>query len=53
MNGKRVCLVSPELHGRPYRPFWDMIKQNGLGMSDQIELCTDRPDEAREYFYGE
>ena len=51
--GKRVCLVSPELHGRPYHAFWQMIKQNGFDRSNRVALCTDKPLEAREYFYGE
>ena len=51
--GKRVCLVSPELHSRPYHVFWQMIKQNGFERSDRVALCTDKPLEAREYFYGE
>ena len=52
-NGKRVCLVSPELHGKDEEAFWALIKRGALCQSAQIALCTDKPVEAREYFYGE
>lgn len=46
--GKRVCIVSPELHKRPYEPVWRDIKE----LSDQSELmlCTDHPEKARQFF---
>lgn len=50
-QGKKVCIVSPELHGREYLEAWNMIKQNKLHCSDLVQLCTDRPDEARRFFY--
>lgn len=50
--GKRVCLVSPELHGRPYQPFWKMFKDSHLEQCEYVSLCTDKPIEARGYFYG-
>ncbi len=51
-NGKEVCLVSPELHGNPYEAFWKDIKKWSLDTS-KMSLCTDYPDKAKEYFYGE
>lgn len=49
--GKEVCLASPDLHGsRQYKEFWEKIKQSDLDDS-KIILCTDHPDEAKEYFY--
>lgn len=48
-NGKKVCIVSPELHKREYMLFWKKIKLFDLEQS-KIFLCTDRPDEAVEYF---
>lgn len=47
-EGKRVCIVSPELHKRERDPVWRAI----LSLSDQtgLMLCTDHPDEAREFF---
>ena len=47
--GKRVCVVSPELHGRDYRPFWNMLASAPLADGD-LMLCTDLPHLAREYF---
>lgn len=49
-NGKEVCLVSPELHLRDYMSFWIKLKKWNLDNSKVI-LCTDYPDEAREFFY--
>lgn len=47
---KKICLVSPELHGNSdYRNFWEKIKKFNLN-SDQLMLCTDYPDEARKFF---
>lgn len=48
-NGKLVCVVSSDLHGRDYRECWNMLK----GLKDsyaQLALCTDFPDEAKEFF---
>ncbi|WAV90761.1 hypothetical protein NB646_07890 [Oxalobacter aliiformigenes] len=44
-KGQKVCLVSPELHGREYMPVWKLCK-NIYGMM----ICTDYPIEAREFF---
>lgn len=53
-SGKRVCLVSPELHHRDHLPFWnrlavwlDIFKQSER---DRLMLCTDFPTDARECF---
>ncbi len=45
--GKRVALVSPELHGRPYEAAWDVWK--GL-KGDNIAICTDLPDLAASHW---
>jgi len=48
-RGKAVCIVSPDLHKRPYREVWEDYKRmapEGSGMM----LCTDYPEEARECF---
>lgn len=51
-NGKDICLVSPDLHGKEnYKEFWKRLKCFDIDLS-QIMLCTDHPDEAREYFNG-
>lgn len=48
--GKEVCLVSPELHGRPHQPMWEMVRAAGLDRDAGIMLCTDLPDRARSFF---
>lgn len=50
-NGKEVCLVSPDLHGNSYRNFWTELRKWNVD-STKIILCTDHPDEAKEFFYG-
>ena len=51
-NGKKVCIVSPELHQRDHISVWKDYK--GLSKANNAEklmLCTDYPEEAKEYFY--
>ena len=48
-NGKKVCIVSPDLHKREYVPFWDKLKSFDIDLT-KIILCTDHPDEAKKYF---
>jgi glycerophosphoryl diester phosphodiesterase len=50
--GKRVCLVSPELHGRLHRPFWSRLAEWELVGHPALMLCTDFPEEARALFAG-
>ena len=50
-QGKKVCIVSPELHKREYLTLWDSLRP----LSKQKEynnllLCTDHPDQAKKYF---
>jgi hypothetical protein len=47
---KRVCVVSPELHGRPHLPLWGGLK--AVWHNPNLYLCTDYPDEALMYFLG-
>jgi len=42
---KAICIVSPELHHREHSKIWQKYK----GIKD-IMLCTDYPQEAREFF---
>lgn len=51
-NGYRVCLVSPELHGRHHLNFWSEIKHLNLHTYDTFELCTDFPADAYNFFKG-
>jgi glycerophosphoryl diester phosphodiesterase len=46
--GKRVCLVSPELHGRDHLDLWDKILS--LRGNDRLILCTDYPIQAKSFF---
>lgn len=47
-RGKRVCIVSAELHGRDSRPQWEMLRP--LRGHDNLLLCTDHPEQARTFF---
>jgi glycerophosphoryl diester phosphodiesterase len=46
-NGKHVCLVSPELHGRNHARAWDEWK--GLG-GENVMICTDFPHLAADHW---
>jgi glycerophosphoryl diester phosphodiesterase len=46
--GKKVCIVSPELHGREYTEMWREIAI--LKEERDLILCTDYPVEAKNYF---
>lgn len=48
-NGKYVCIVSPELHLREYKIFWDRLRRMEIDF-EYVILCTDKPWEAEEYF---
>ena len=51
--GKKVCLVSPELHQRNHLPLWDKLNRMSISNHPQIMLCTDYPYEANQHFHGE
>lgn len=51
--GKSVCIVSADLHKRDVKEQWSIIKQCKHLDSDSLMLCTDYPETAREFFYGE
>jgi hypothetical protein len=44
--GKRVCIVSPELHKREHLPAWEKLLTSDIQGTDQVMLCTDYPEEA-------
>ena len=48
--GKKVALVSSELHHRPYISFWQKLKNMSSISRSEIMLCTDYPEEARSFF---
>ena len=54
-KGKKVCIVSPELHSRDYMNHWKALRgdkqlKNDDSMRDLLMICTDHPFEARDYF---
>ncbi len=49
-DGKSVCLVSPELHGRKQKEFWQRLKDFGLNQEERVALCTDMPGQAKIFF---
>ena len=51
LSGKRLAIVSPELHGRSYDVEWKKYKSI-IHENPELEilLCTDFPLEARRYF---
>lgn len=48
--GRRVCVVSPELHRRDPAPLWSRLRAIPEMSSPEVMLCTDFPDRARQYF---
>lgn len=50
-QGKQVCIVSPDLHKRDYRQEWQHYRrlEEKIGVN-RIMLCTDFPEQAREFF---
>ena len=51
-NGKSVCIVSPELHQRNHLSTWKDYKcLVNADNTDKLMLCTDYPEEARDFFY--
>jgi hypothetical protein len=49
-NGKRVCVVSADLHRRPTEQQWGKIREAQQLGSANLLLCTDHPLEARAFF---
>lgn len=49
-RGKGVCLVSPDLHKREHRVFWEWLAARQVAQSTELMICTDHPEEAREFF---
>lgn len=49
-RGKKVCVVSSELHGREPQKLWTLLKKIKSG---ELFLCTDRPLEAEKFFGGD
>lgn len=49
-QGKRVAIVSAELHGRPHEDLWQALLQLGPDTKAGLLLCTDFPDDAERFF---
>ena len=51
LNGKKVCIVSPELHKRDFKKEWKKYKFIFLSeLASEISICTDFPELASKYF---
>jgi hypothetical protein len=49
-NRKQLCIVSPELHGRPHLERWKKYRTWDKSLRNRVMLCTDFPDQAEEFF---
>jgi glycerophosphoryl diester phosphodiesterase len=47
LQTRRVCVVSPELHGREPHDVWRLLAP--MARCARLSICTDRPEELREY----
>ncbi|MBD8495223.1 phosphodiesterase [Pseudomonas syringae] len=47
-QGKRVCVVSAELHGRNHKALWQQLFE--LRSQTNLMLCTDLPEDADHFF---
>ena len=55
VDGKQVCIVSPELHKRSHMDSWAKYKSFSKHIVDSHDLiiCTDYPEQCVEFFNGE
>lgn len=51
-DGKRVAVVSPELHTRAHLPLWERLRSSGITDNSELMLCTDLPEAATAYFHS-
>jgi hypothetical protein len=49
-DGKRVAVVSPELHGRDPMDLWPILRRSAIAAHPALMLCTDLPERASAYF---
>lgn len=50
-KGKKICIVSPELHGRDHNLNWEKFRKILIENPDiKVALCTDYPLKAKEFF---
>lgn len=50
--GKKICIVSPELHRREYLREWEEYREIERNQNVELMICTDVPVQAREFFNG-
>jgi len=51
-SDKPIAFVSPELHKRPHEAIWTSLREHsGVDLSS-LQLCTDFPDQAAQFFGG-
>lgn len=50
-QGKKVCIVSADLHKRETLNQWSIIRKSKFLSSDNLMICSDFPESARAYFY--
>lgn len=48
--GKKICIVSAELHGRDNKNQWNILKSFSCINTDEITLCTNLPEDAILFF---
>jgi len=51
-KNKTVYIVSPELHARNHLHRWRDYMSMGLQNFSHVFLCTDLPEQAKEFFWG-
>jgi len=49
-NGKKVAIVSSELHKREYLKHWTYLKSWDIINDNNLILCTDFPEIATKFF---
>ena len=52
-SGKKVAIVSSELHKRDYLNHWTFLKSWDIINDDNLILCTDVPEKAYKFFNNE
>ena len=52
-NGKKVAIVSSELHNREYLKHWTYLNSWSIITNDNLILCTDLPEKAIKFFENE
>ena len=48
-KGKEVCMVSPDLHKREPKEFWERLKKMSVIHSEKVSICTDFPEDCKSF----